>query len=94
MCCNFGEWRLVAWREVKNAIQPAIFKWRQTAPELIACAVRWYLRYSLSLRDVEELLSERGLEADDLALRPTRRARTGKAAAPSSQADQQILACR
>jgi transposase, IS6 family len=28
------------------------------------CAVRWYLRYSLSLRDVEELLEERGLEAD------------------------------
>jgi hypothetical protein len=27
-------------------------------------AVRWYLRYSLSLRDVEELLAERGLEAD------------------------------
>ena len=31
---------------------------------LILCAVRWYLRYSLSLRDVEELLEERGLEAD------------------------------
>ena len=27
-------------------------------------AVRWYLRHSLSLRDVEELLEERGLEAD------------------------------
>jgi IS6 family transposase len=31
---------------------------------MILCAVRWYLRYSLSLRDVEELLEERGLEAD------------------------------
>jgi hypothetical protein len=41
-----------------------MFKWRQTAPELILCAVRWYLRYSLSLRDVEELFAERGLEAD------------------------------
>ena len=41
-----------------------MFKWRQTAPELILCAVRWYLRYSLSLRDVEELLGERGLKAD------------------------------
>src|SRR6201984_2978140 len=46
------------------ATRPAIFKWRQTTPELIVCAVRWYLRYSLSLRDVEELLNERGLEAD------------------------------
>ena len=49
---------------MKKAIRPAIFKWRQTEPELILCAVRWYLRYSLSFRDVEELLNERGLEAD------------------------------
>ena len=41
-----------------------MFKGRQTEPEFILCAVRWYLRYSLSLRDVEELLVERGLEAD------------------------------
>jgi hypothetical protein len=34
--------------------RPAIFKWRQTEPQLILYAVRWYLRYSLSLRDVEE----------------------------------------
>jgi IS6 family transposase len=44
--------------------RPAIFKWRQTEPVLILCAVRWHLRYSLSLRDVEELLEERGLAAD------------------------------
>jgi len=55
---------------VKHATRPAIFKWRQTAPELILCVVRWYLRYSLSLRDVEELLAERGLEAEFLSGRP------------------------
>ena len=44
---------------MKKTIRPAIFKWRQTEHELILCAVRWYLRYSLSLRDVEELLGER-----------------------------------
>jgi transposase-like protein len=44
--------------------RPAIFKSRQTEPGLILCAVRWYLRYSLSLRDVEELLEERGLNFD------------------------------
>ena len=49
---------------MKKAIRPAIFKWRQTEPGLILCAVRWYLRYSLSFCDVEELLRERGLEAD------------------------------
>jgi transposase-like protein len=30
-------------------------------PEVIMLAVRWYLRYSLSYRDVEELLAERGI---------------------------------
>ncbi len=46
------------------ATRPGIFKWRQTEPVLILCAVRWYLQYPLPLRDVEELPEERGLEAD------------------------------
>jgi transposase-like protein len=33
-------------------------------PDLITIAVRWYLRYGLSYRDVEELLAERGVEVD------------------------------
>ncbi len=45
-----------------TAVSP--FKWRHFAPEIILMAVRWYLRYSLSLRDVEELLMERGLSVD------------------------------
>ena len=49
---------------VKKAIRPAIVTWRQTEPELILCAVRWSLRDSLSFRDGEERLRERGLEAD------------------------------
>jgi putative transposase len=28
---------------------------------IISCAVRWYFRFGLSLRDVEELLLERGV---------------------------------
>src|SRR5258706_9044577 len=44
--------------------RPALFKWRHFEPEIIVCAVRWYLRFSLSYRDVEELLTERGLPAD------------------------------
>ena len=42
----------------------ALFKWRHFEPEIIICAVRWYLRFSLSYRDVEELLLERDLPAD------------------------------
>jgi len=31
-------------------------------------AVRWYLRYSLSYRDLEELLAERGIDVDHVTL--------------------------
>ena len=43
---------------------PSPFKWRHFAPEIIRRGVRWYLRYSLSYRDVEELMRERGLRVD------------------------------
>lgn len=31
-------------------------------------AVRWYLRYGLSYREVEELLAERGIEVDHVTV--------------------------
>src|SRR5215207_2337655 len=37
-------------------------------PEVIMLAVRWYLRYSLSYRDVAELLAERGIAVDHVTL--------------------------
>ena len=36
--------------------------------EVIMVAVRWYLRYGLSYRDVEELLAERGIEVDHVTV--------------------------
>jgi transposase, IS6 family len=36
--------------------------------EVISLAVRWYLRYGLSYRDVEELLAERGITVDHLII--------------------------
>src|ERR671921_2446284 len=36
--------------------------------EVIVVAVRWYLRYGLSYRDVEELLTERGIEVDHVTV--------------------------
>ena len=35
---------------------------------MITVAVRWYLRYGLSYRDVEELLAERGIEVDHVTV--------------------------
>src|SRR6266705_1245005 len=44
--------------------RPAIFRGRHFEPEIIATCVRWYLRFSLSLRNVEEMMAERGLMVD------------------------------
>src|SRR5918994_957877 len=37
-------------------------------PEVIILALRWYLRYGLSYRDVEELLAERGIAVDHVTI--------------------------
>jgi transposase-like protein len=37
-------------------------------PDVIVLAVRWYLRFGLSYRDVEELLVERGVEVDHVTV--------------------------
>jgi transposase-like protein len=37
-------------------------------PDVIVLSVRWYLRFALSYRDVEELLAERGVEVDHVTI--------------------------
>jgi transposase-like protein len=37
-------------------------------PDVIVLAVRWYLRFGLSYRDIEELLAERGVEVDHVTI--------------------------
>ena len=39
------------------------FKWRHFQEDIIIMPVRWYLSYSLSYRDIEELMLERFIEA-------------------------------
>jgi len=41
-----------------------MFRKRQFEPMIIVTCVRWYCRFSLSLRDLEELIAERGLAVD------------------------------
>jgi hypothetical protein len=52
---------------------PAPIAWSAFAdfcfpPDVIVLAVRWYLRFGLSYRDVEELLAERGVEVDHVTV--------------------------
>ncbi|WP_242043473.1 IS6 family transposase [Leptolyngbya sp. FACHB-671] len=42
----------------------SLFKWRHFLPEIILLNLRWYCRYSLSLRNLEEMMAERGVKVD------------------------------
>ena len=48
------------------------FNWRHFEAEIILLWVRWYLRYSLSSRDLEEMLLERGLQVDHTTISRSR----------------------
>lgn len=45
-----------------NSKQP--FKWKHFQGDVILLCVRWYLRYALSYRNLEEIMLERGLSVD------------------------------
>ncbi|HEY9768636.1 MAG TPA: hypothetical protein V6C71_09065 [Coleofasciculaceae cyanobacterium] len=45
-----------------NSKQP--FKWKHFQGEIILLCVRWYLKYALSYRNLEEIMMERGLSVD------------------------------
>src|SRR5580698_5086864 len=44
--------------------RPALFRGRHFRSEVIVLCVRWYLRYPLSYRDLEEMMAERFLSID------------------------------
>ena len=44
--------------------RPALFRGRHFREEIIVLCVRWYLRYPLSYRNLEEMMAERGLTVD------------------------------
>jgi hypothetical protein len=48
-------------------VRPAFAGFRFPS-QIIVLAVRWYLRFGLSYRDVEELLTERGVEVDHVTI--------------------------
>ena len=54
-------WYYYLQRCVIGMEQENIFKWKHYQPDIILLTVRWYLRYNLSLRDLVEMMEERGL---------------------------------
>ena len=48
--------------------QASAFKWRHFHGEVILQCVRWYCKYGISYRDLEEMMLERGLKIDHTTL--------------------------
>ena len=48
--------------------RPALFRGRHFEDVVIILCVWWYLRYSLSYRDLEEMMGERGLSVDHVTI--------------------------
>ncbi len=44
------------------------FKWRHFQKDSILLVVRWYLSYSLSYRDIEEMMLDRGISVDHFTI--------------------------
>src|SRR5438270_10195353 len=73
------------------------FKWRHFESEIILLCVRWYLRSSLSSRDLEEMMLERGLQVDHTTIsrwgKPLRSG-TGQTMPTSFQSHDRLLESR
>jgi IS6 family transposase len=50
--------------------RPMVFRGRHFEDVIVILCVRWYLRYSLSYRDLEEMMAERGLSVDHVTIWP------------------------
>ena len=50
--------------------RPALFKGCHFEAEIIVLCVRWYLRFGLSFRNLEELMAERNLNVDHVTIWP------------------------
>ena len=48
--------------------RPALFKGRHFEAEVIVLCVRWYLRFGLSFRNLEEIMAERNLHVDHVTI--------------------------
>jgi IS6 family transposase len=55
-------------RRPRPAAMRSAFAGFRFPPDVIVLAVRWYLRFGLSYRDVQELLAERGIEIDHVTI--------------------------
>jgi putative transposase len=56
--------RVSATETLVTVVEDAVFKGRHFDKSVILLCVRWYLAYNLSLRNLEEMMAERGIAVD------------------------------
>jgi len=77
--------------------EQAPFKGRHFQSDIILLCVRWYLRYPLSYRQLEEMMLERGLHVDHTTISRSRAVLcpgTGKTVPTSCEGDSRLLGGR
>lgn len=67
MCCNGHSARLIGFGCMRRK-RPAMFKRRHFEPDIIVLCICWYLRFGLSLRNLEEFMAERNLRVDHVTI--------------------------
>jgi transposase-like protein len=53
-----------------------LFKWRHYGAEIILLSIRWHLRYALTYRDLEEMMTEYGLNVEHTTIGSLGKTRT------------------
>ncbi len=71
-----------------------LFRGRHFRDEIIVLCVRWYLRYPLSYRHLEEMMAERGLPLHHCPLGPQLRSGPERAHSIGDAAAQRFMARR
>ena len=56
-----------------SAAEERVFKGRYFDHSVILLCVRWYLSYNLSLRNLEEMMAERGISVDHATIHDLRK---------------------
>src|SRR3954454_18952894 len=67
MCCKGGQAGCYACACMRRN-RPALFRGRHFEAEIIVLCVRWYLRFGLSFRNLEELMGERKVSVDHVTI--------------------------
>jgi IS6 family transposase len=49
-------------------MRSSFFKWKHHEGEIILLNVRWYLKYPLSYKNLEEIMAEREMQVDHITI--------------------------